>query len=190
MALRVTVLAVVLLALMPVTASASLAGEQQQGRTLLQQLQSGAKSCDDLSDEDLDHIGEYVMWRAVGSTRTHEALNARMTAMMGDQAERGMHEAMGARAAGCSTSAAAGPGMMMGASGSSWMMGGAWRHMSQQDWQQLHRQWLGSGGMMHHGGGWGTWAVVAAVLVALLVGAAVMLAVMRGRASPPPPAAA
>ena len=85
-------------------ALASVAAEQQTGRALAQQVQSGQRSCDSLSAEDLDHIGEFVMGRMIGSTTTHEAMNARMIAVVGAQAESRMHQVLGARFAGCTTS--------------------------------------------------------------------------------------
>ena len=102
------------------------------------------------------------MFRALGSTSLHQAMNDRMIAMLGEQGESRMHQLLGARYAGCSTSSGAtgGYGTMMGggpggggmmggyynanggfgammSSGSwSWMTGGAWQHMTRQDWQQ------------------------------------------------------
>jgi len=71
---------------------------------LLAQLQAGTKTCSALSAGDLDHIGEYVMFHALGSTTVHQAMNDRMRAMMGDQGESRMHQLLGARYAGCTTS--------------------------------------------------------------------------------------
>jgi hypothetical protein len=88
------------------------------------------------------------MGRVLGSTSAHQAMNDRMRLMIGEQGEQPMHQLMGARFAGCSTSGAIGgngsmmgPGMMggnngnggwgamMGSSDWSWMMGSAWRNM-------------------------------------------------------------
>lgn len=208
MPVRAALVAVLLLAFMPGAAFASLADEQNQGQTLVAQVRSGVKACGDLSKEDFDHIGEYVMWRAVGSTRAHEALNQRMTLMMGAQAESRMHQLMGARAVGCSSAGAAGGagsmmggtgmmgsgtgsggwGPMMRSSGYAWMSGGAWQHMSRQDWQRLQHQWFATGSTAHHRGGWSALAIIATVLAALLLGAAIT--VVRRRPSQRPPAAA
>jgi hypothetical protein len=73
-------------------ASASLAGEQQQGQNLIAQLQTGTKTCRNLTADDLDHIGEYLMFRALGSTSLHRAMNDRMIAMLGEQGESRMHQ--------------------------------------------------------------------------------------------------
>lgn len=67
---------VALLLLIPATASAALVDEQRQGESLIAQLAAGTKTCRALSANDLDHIGEYVMFRALGSTALHQAMNS------------------------------------------------------------------------------------------------------------------
>ena len=89
--------------LIPAAASASLADEQTQGQNLIAQLQAGTKTCSALSAGDLDHIGEYVMFRALGSTILHQAIDDGMRAMLDEQGETRMHQLLGARYAGCST---------------------------------------------------------------------------------------
>lgn len=86
----------------PATSQASLADEQRQGQQLITQLQAGAKTCGDLSADDLDHVGEYVMYSTVGSTGLHQAMNDRMTAMMGEPDESRMHQLLGQRYTGVS----------------------------------------------------------------------------------------
>ncbi|MBV8713035.1 MAG: hypothetical protein JOY56_14700 [Solirubrobacterales bacterium] len=102
------------------------------------------------------------MFRAVGSTSLHQAMNDRMTLMMGEQAETRMHQLLGARYAGCRTSQLGigggpmtgaggmmggcysnGVGAMMSSGAWSWMMGGTWQHMTRQDWNQLENRLLG-----------------------------------------------
>ena len=202
---RILLAVVAALLLLPSAAFASLADEQRQGSELLAQLKSGTKVCSDLSAADFDHIGEYVMGRALGSTSAHRAMNDRMRLMLGDQGEQRMHELMGRRFAGCATRGSAGYGPMMGGgmmggsygSGNfgqmmgtrdwSWMMGGNWRHMSRSDWQDIQRQWMGGGTMNHHG--WSAWAIVAVTLGAvLLVALLVALLVRHPFRSPPAPA--
>jgi hypothetical protein len=162
--LRLSVLAIALVLLIPAAASASLAGEQTQGQTLIGQLHAGTKTCSGLSAGDLDHIGEYVMFQALGSTTVHQAMNDRMRAMLGEQGETRMYQLLGTRYAGCSTRTGgiAGSTGMMGSSGMmggyaanggisammtsgdwSWMMGSAWQHMTRQDWQRHQHQLLG-----------------------------------------------
>jgi hypothetical protein len=76
-------------------ALASLADEVAAGRQVAQRLQAGATSCDKLSDADFDHLGEYVIERVIGSRAAHQAVNDRMTAMMGEANAERMHELMG-----------------------------------------------------------------------------------------------
>lgn len=122
-------------------ALASVAAEQAAGRALAQQVQSGRRSCDSLSADDLDHIGEFVMGRMIGSTTTHEAMNARMIAVIGAESESRTHQVLGARFAGCTTSTRSGGayGPMMGGQG---MMGSGAGGWSQGDWSTM----MGAGG--------------------------------------------
>lgn len=207
MRIRVALASFALLLLAPSVAFASLADEQRQGQALAAQLQSGAKSCSDLSAEDFDHIGEYVMGRFLGSTVAHQAMNDRMRLMLGAQAEGRMHQLMGARFAGCATSTGAangygsmmGQGMMGGNYGNgdwgammrsgdwNWMMGGNWRNMSRQDWQRLQRQWLGTSATDHHA--WSGWAIAGASVGAVLLAALAIVALARRPFRRPPTAA-
>lgn len=217
MARRITLLivAVALVLLAPAASFASLADEQTQGRQLVAHVHSGAVSCKALSAEQLDHIGEYVMGRALGSTTAHQAMNDRMTLMMGGAAESRMHQVLGARYVGCSSAAVAGgsgsgagPGMMMGggammggysgqggwnsmmsSSSYRWMNDGNWQHMSRADWQHLQRQWLGTAmpAGRHHMDSAVTAAII--IAVAVLLAAIVLLVGLRLRPGRRPPAA-
>ena len=194
MLLRGVLVSLALVLLAPAVAFASLADEQRQGRDLITQLQSGATSCGDLSAEDFDHIGEYIMGRALGSTSAHQAMNERMRLMMGDQSEQRMHQLMGERFAGCSGTNSSGgtgmgPGMMGGSTGNdgwgsmmssgdySWTMGGNWRSMTRQDWQRLQQQWLGTSATTGHG--WSPWVIAGVTLAAALLAALAALALVR-----------
>jgi hypothetical protein len=144
--LAVSLVIVAALAITATPALASVADEQQAGRALAQQVQSGKRPCDSLSAEDLDHIGEFVMGRMIGSTAAHEAMNARVTAVMGASAESRMHQVLGARFVGCTTNAGSGAnayGPMMGNDSGSW---------SQGDWSTM----MGNGGWgsMMRSGAW------------------------------------
>ena len=174
------------------SAATSLADEVAAGEALAVRLEAGKVGCAQLSNDDFDHLGEYVMNRMVGSLARHEALNARMTTVMGADNEARMHVLMGQRYAGClgtgtSGAGAMGQGMMGGGgwgdSGAwsqmrgsdtwSWMSDGSWQQMSHADWQRLSEQWIGPG-MMSARGGWsatdaalvGGAALIAAGLVA------------------------
>ena len=110
------VLALTAVVAAPVLASA---GEERQGARLLQSVQAGKTSCTQLSSNQSELIGEYVMGRMLGSTATHKAMNQQMTSMMGSSGEAQAHTFMGRRFAGCATgSSPAAFSTMMG------MMGG------------------------------------------------------------------
>ena len=187
-----------------------MADEQRQGQTLIGQLQAGTTTCSALSAGDLDHIGEYVMVRALGSTTLHQAMNDRMRAMLGEQDESRMHQLLGARYAGCSTRTAGfagGAGMMRGSgmmggyaanggigammsSGDwSWMMGGAWQQMTRQDWQRRQQQLLGPGAGTTINDGWSAIAIIAVCLGAVILLALAILAIIRRPFRRPPTAA-
>ncbi|HET6865093.1 MAG TPA: hypothetical protein VFH80_04185 [Solirubrobacteraceae bacterium] len=209
MRVRLVLLTVSILLLAPASAFASLADEQRQGQQLVARLHAGTKTCGQLSGDDFDHIGEYVMFRALGSTSLHQAMNDRMTAMMGEQGESRMHQLLGLRYAGCSnSSASAGSGGMMGqgmmggghygtggwgammSSGDwSWMASGGWRNMTRQDWQHLRQRLLGTNASATSGG-WSPAAIVALTIGAvLLVGLAIFLLARRPFRRPPAAAA-
>ena len=212
MRIRFALLAIGILLLIPAAAHASLVDEQRQGQQLTAQLQSGAKTCRDLSADDFDHIGEYVMFRALGSTAAHQAMNDRMRLMMGEQGEGRMHQLLGARYVNCTppgTSSSGygsggmmGPGMMGGYYGNggwgsmmnsgdwSWMMGGTWQNMTRQDWQRLQQRLLGTNASSTHNGMSG-WMIATLALAVVLLGVGVaLLAVRRGPFRRPPAAAA
>lgn len=100
-----------------------------------------------------------------------------------------MHQLLGARYAGCSSTglgiagygsmmggggmmggyySSGGWGAMMGSSDWSWMGAGAWQHMSRQDWREIQHRLLGTGAMNGHTG-WSAVAIVGAALAAAVV---------------------
>jgi hypothetical protein len=210
MRIRLSLLTIALVLLIPAAASASLAGEQAQGQSLIGQLHAGTTTCRALSADDLDHIGEYVMFQALGSTTRHQAMNDRMRAMLGEQGESRMHQLLGARYAGCSTrtgGTAAGAGVMGGSgmmggyaanggisammsSGDwSWMMSGTWQHMTRHDWQRREQQLLGpgTGTMMNNDSS--AIAIIAVCLGAVILVALAIVAFIRRPFRRPPTAA-
>lgn len=100
--------AVVLAFALAVPASASVADEQREGAAIVQALTSGKRDYKELSTQDFERIGEYWMGRMVGSTQTHEAMNARMRQTVGAQGEERMHQLMGQRYARLAASGRAG----------------------------------------------------------------------------------
>lgn len=74
--------------------------EIQKGRELLEKLQKGEITCQNLNDEDFHSIGEYVMEQMVGGG-DHILMNQTMERMHGKEAEELMHINMGKRYTGC-----------------------------------------------------------------------------------------
>lgn len=188
----VTIVLLLLLGSASASAASPLAAEQRDGRTIAGQVRSGATTCDELTGEDLDHVGEYVMGRMLGATSTHGAMNDRMTAMLGTAGEERMHQAMGARYLDCTTGAAAGigavapimgggmmgRGAMMGGDGYGWMADGSWRHMSRTQWQHMMSSWSGHHDTHHT---WGALAIILLISGAVGLVVAGLLALQRRR---------
>ncbi len=76
--------------------------EQNEGQAIYQKLQDKRITCKDLTNDDLEKLGDYFMWQALGSTENHFYMDQRMTQMMGDQANTQVHIAWGQRGSGCS----------------------------------------------------------------------------------------
>ncbi len=86
---------------LPGAALGSAASEQKQGASALRGFDRGGKHCSSLTRSDLDHIGEYLMGRMVGSSSAHDAMDDLMERMMGTEATEQMHVALGQRSTGC-----------------------------------------------------------------------------------------
>ena len=84
-------------------ADSETAKEEQEGRQIFQNLQSGQTSCQNLSEGDYELLGEYFMGTMMGDS--HEAMNAMLERRLGKEGEEQMHIAMGKRMSGCDTSA-------------------------------------------------------------------------------------
>jgi len=96
----------------------SVATEQQQGARVLRAVEDGKRRCIDLSTQEFERVGEYVMGRMAGSTSAHRSMNDLMARMMGERSEERMHELLGQRFTGCARRGTANFGAMIG------MMGG------------------------------------------------------------------
>jgi hypothetical protein len=186
----------------------ALSGEVNAGRAMAARVDAGTTTCRSFSNTDLEHLGEYVMERMVGSRAAHLAMNARMETIIGSASADRMHQALGRRYAGCTIATSRtgfgmmGGGAMMGGnaisggwgammgSGFTWMRNGTWQHMSRSAWQRAAGYAIGAGMMITGDGGWSTGAVLAAVLGALLLGGlAVFAALHWTRQQPPTPTA-
>jgi hypothetical protein len=87
----------------PAALADELGAEVAEGRALAESVQAGQRSCGELSDDQLELLGEYTMDRYLGNRAAHEAMNRRMVQMMGAAGERRMHIALGERFARCAT---------------------------------------------------------------------------------------
>ena len=104
------------------------AREEAEGRELWQRMERDEVECKDLTDEQFAALGEFFMGEMTGDS--HEAMNAMMTRMMGEEGEEQMHVVMGKRMSGCGgygTLPMGNAGMMMPMMG---MMGGGWNNAS------------------------------------------------------------
>lgn len=188
-------------------AHASLSQEVTAGKAVAKRVDAGTATCKTLSTNDFEHLGEYVMERMVGSHAAHQAMNAHMEQTIGAENADRMHQALGRRYAGCSTSGwANGPGMMSGSggmmgggygdsrglgammgSGYAWMRNGAWLHMTRNDWRHAGGYMMGNGWMIGTvSGGPSSGAVVGLALGAFLVLAIVALGLFRRTRRHPP----
>jgi uncharacterized membrane protein len=74
--------------------------EIQKGKELIEKLQRGEITCQNLTDEDFHSIGEYAMELMVGGS-DHLLMNQTMEKMHGKEAEELMHINMGKRFSNC-----------------------------------------------------------------------------------------
>ncbi|MFI4977259.1 MAG: hypothetical protein ACHQC8_01055 [Solirubrobacterales bacterium] len=169
-------------------ASASVASEEQQGAQTLSAIRSGTLKGASLSSSQYEHVGEYLMGQALGSTAAHERVNSLMEQMMGPAAGDQMHVYLGERYLGKSAtfSGRYAPmygliGMMTSYRGSA-LAGMMSSYLSGQS--QSAGPYTAGPGMMGYGtrplanssSGWPTGAIVAtAALAALLLGVALAL---------------
>ena len=173
--------------LLPAAAFGDLSSEVAQGQEIANAVRSSQRDCSQLSGDQLELIGEYTMDSYLGNRQAHEAMNQHMVQVMGEAGERRMHQALGARFAGCAGASQTGwtgpMAAMMGAYGhgysgmGSGMMGGRDGNSGPG----------GFGPHMHdHDGGISGWAVAAIALgAALISGLAVALILVLRRADRP-----
>jgi len=181
------------------SAWASVATEQQQGAQTIGAVHAGKLKGTSLSNSAYEHVGEYLMGQALGSTRDHERMNSQMGKIMGPSSADQMHIYLGERYFGKSAqiSGRDAPmygliGMMTSYRGSSiaGMMSGylSGSHHSTSS-PAIGSGMMGSEGQGQHGSdaGWTTGAIIATtVLATLLLGAllAIAVRVRRGARGP------
>ncbi len=79
--------------------------EEQEGKSLLDQINNKSLTCQKVTDDQFEKIGEYFMGQSIGNTQTHIDMNNQMKSMMGEQGESQMHIAWGKRGSGCDSNA-------------------------------------------------------------------------------------
>ncbi|KKT89761.1 MAG: coiled-coil [Parcubacteria group bacterium GW2011_GWC1_45_14] len=79
------------------------AEEEREGFQIWQKLQARQVTCQSLSDEDYELLGDYFMGQWTGSS--HEAMDQMMVRMMGEDGVEQMHIALGKRQSGCDLNA-------------------------------------------------------------------------------------
>jgi hypothetical protein len=79
---------------------------QNAGQTIYKNLQSGKTSCQKLTSDDYEKLGEYFMGLSAGNTENHVYWDNNIQQMMGDQGDTAVHEVWGERDSGCQTNAA------------------------------------------------------------------------------------
>jgi preprotein translocase subunit SecG len=205
-AVRTLTVAFALMFALAAPALASVTSEQQEGAQTLSAVHQGKLKASGLTSTQYEHVGEYLMGQALGSTASHERMNTLMGEMMGSSAVDQMHVYLGQRYLGNNAQIPGryAPmyglmGMMTGyRSGSiASMMSGYLNTQSQSTGSYGTMMGSGNGSTGYYGtqtsasssDGWPTGAIVAtAVLAALLLGGLVALVVpaFRRRSGRPP----
>lgn len=88
----------------PTPSQADISDEQNMqdaGFKVWQNLESGKITCEKLSNDDFEKLGEYFMGQAAGSTQNHVYWDNNIQQMMGEQGDTNMHIVWGERGSGC-----------------------------------------------------------------------------------------
>ena len=95
----------------------SVAAEQAQGAQGRARVQHGTLSPKSLTTGQYQNLGEYLMGRALGSTRLHQRMNTLMDEMIGSGASDAMHVFLGKRYLGVSVTPSSRYGRLYGLMG-------------------------------------------------------------------------
>jgi hypothetical protein len=155
----------------PSSEEQSTAQDEAAGKAVYDKLQTKQTTCQNLTDDDFDVLGDYYMGQQLGNTAVHASMNSMMTQMMGEAGEKQMHIALGKRLSGCDTSALlpAGSGNFLPMMGLGGMMGGNWGNSSGGNiFPMMGGSW-GSGMMNGINGGWGLIGGIVWLLVVLFL---------------------
>ena len=139
------------------------AREEQEGREIWQKLQAKQVTCDKLSGDNFQALGEHYMGQITGTS--HEAMNTMMIQMMGEEGEKQMPVVMGKRLSGCDPDAQV-PQSGWGFMPMMWMMGGGGNPM------MGYGSW---GNMMGWGFGIFGWLFMIVFWVLLILGAVALI---------------
>ncbi len=74
---------------------------QNQGLAIYKNLKNGKITCQKLTNNDYEKLGEYYMGQVAGSTQNHVYWDQRIQQMMGEQGDTQMHIVWGERGSGC-----------------------------------------------------------------------------------------
>ncbi len=149
--------------------------EEQTGKKLLDELNKKVITCQKLTSDNFEKIGEYFMGQAIGNTSQHISMNNMMTSMMGQQGEEQMHIAWGERGSGCNTNASL-PQNMINGGMMTIMMGGGGNPM------------MGYGGWNNMTGGWGGfgfgWIFMIIFWILIILGVVALVRYLAGMGHP------
>lgn len=79
--------------------------DEQAGQNIYNDLTSNKTTCNKLTNDDFEKLGEYFMGQSIGDTQRHTAVNQMIINMMGEGGEGQMHITMGKRLSGCDPNA-------------------------------------------------------------------------------------
>lgn len=151
--------------------SFSLVSAQEHDFNETKQLVDSGINCDELTDEQLEAIGEYYM-EQMHPGEAHDLMHKMMGLKEGTKAEEQFHINMAKMlycnedVGGMMSSGGMIGGNMMGSGGMMSMMGGG----------TTGSNMMGSGGMMgNYGGGFGYWNFINILYIILLIGAVILI---------------
>ena len=150
----------------------STAQEEAEGKDIWNKLQSKQLTCQNLTDDNFDVLGEYFMGQSVGNTQRHAAMNQMMKNMIGEQVESQMHISLGKRTSGCDTNASfpSGYGLPM----MWWMMGGGGNSM------MGYGGWYNWNNMMGWGGFGFGWIFMIVFWILIILGVVALVRYLKG----------
>lgn len=116
----------ILLGLFILQLSGTVFAHSEGGEDIYANLRAGNIKCEDLEGEDFEKLGDYFMGQALQDEKAHEAMDAHIERMMGQDAERQMHIAWGVRGSDCGNSQEINFNQRGGGIGMMWGNPGMW----------------------------------------------------------------